>query len=271
MKKSAIVLAVIFLVLFIDQCLKIWVKTHMNYGDEIKIFGLDWALIHFVENNGMAFGISLGGIYGKLALSLFRIVAVGFLIYYLRLLLRSGVSTGLLVSFALILAGALGNILDSAFYGLIFSESPYHGGLAELFPEGGGYSSLLHGKVVDMLYFPIIDTYLPEWVPYWGGTHFMFFKPVFNIADLSITLGVLNILLFQRSFFSALPESEKEDASNEEGAPEESKTEADGPADGLGAAEGEPGMEEDTTDTVYRESHGAQDVPGEEGVQGRPE
>ena len=204
------------MVLVLDQALKIWVKTQMNYGDEIKIMGLDWALIHFVENNGMAFGISLGGEYGKLALSLFRIIAVGFLVYYLRLLVRSGVSAGLLVSFALILAGALGNILDSAFYGLIFSESPYHGGLAELFPEEGGYATFLHGKVVDMLYFPIIDTYLPEWVPYWGGSHFMFFKPVFNIADLSITLGVINILLFQRSFFSSPPARENAAEEQEE-------------------------------------------------------
>ncbi|MCO6476612.1 MAG: lipoprotein signal peptidase [Phaeodactylibacter sp.] len=225
MKKSTIVLFVIFLVLFLDQALKIWVKTQMNYGDEIRIFGLDWALIHFVENNGMAFGISLGGDYGKLALSLFRIIAVGFLIYYLRLLIRSDVSKGLLVSFALILAGALGNILDSAFYGLIFSESPYHGGLAELFPEGGGYASFLHGKVVDMLYFPIIDTYLPEWAPFWGGEHFLFFKPVFNIADLSITLGVVNILLFQRSFFSAPPDGGQEHAGQESETSDESPEE----------------------------------------------
>ncbi|MCB0587556.1 MAG: lipoprotein signal peptidase [Phaeodactylibacter sp.] len=225
MKKSSIVLAVIFLVLFIDQALKIWVKTQMNYGDEIRIFGFDWALIHFVENNGMAFGISLGGVYGKLALSLFRIIAVGFLIYYLRLLVRSKVSTGLLVSFALILAGALGNILDSAFYGLIFSESPYHGGLAALFPEGGGYAGFLHGKVVDMLYFPIIDTFLPDWVPFWGGSHFMFFKPVFNIADLSITLGVVNILLFQRSFFSG-PSGEKDQAAAQTNGEEENNGES---------------------------------------------
>lgn len=233
MKKSKIVLAVIFLVLLIDQSLKIWVKTSMNYGDEIPLLGQEWALIHFVENNGMAFGISLGGMYGKLALSLFRIIAVGFLVYYLRLLVRSNVNTGLLVSFALILAGALGNILDSAFYGMIFSESPFHGGLAELFPEGGGYSSFLHGKVVDMLYFPLIDTYLPEWVPYWGGEHFMFFKPVFNIADLSITLGVINILLFQRSFFSS--HAEEEEPATETGLPgqrEEENPAAAGPANG---------------------------------------
>lgn len=173
----------------------------MQYGDEIHIFGINWARIHFVENNGMAFGFSLGGDYGKLSLSLFRILAVGFLAYYLRILLKTGASMALLVSFSLILAGAIGNILDSAFYGLIFSESPYHGGLAQLFPAGGGYAGFLHGKVVDMLYFPMLEGIFPDWVPVWGGDTYQFFKPVFNIADSSITVGVLNILLFQRSFF----------------------------------------------------------------------
>ena len=255
MKKSVLVTAVIFLVLIIDQCLKMWVKTHMNYGDEIKIFGMDWAIIHFVENNGMAFGISLGGIYGKLALSLFRIIAVGFLVYYLRLLIRSNVSVGLLVSFALILAGALGNILDSAFYGLIFSESPYHGGLAELFPQDGGYAGFLHGKVVDMLYFPIIDTYLPEWVPYWGGSHFMFFKPVFNIADLSITLGVINILLFQRSFFSA-PTGEEDGATEHAVPSDKDAREGDAPAFVTGRTEGDEDTQTGTTDIEPLEEAG---------------
>jgi signal peptidase II len=201
LKKSVAVWGIIALVLLIDQCLKIWIKTHLEYGDEFNILGFSWARIHFVENNGMAFGINLGGEYGKLALSLFRIIAVGFLVYYLRVLLRSGAAFGLLISFSLILAGAIGNIIDSAFYGMIFSESPYHGGLAQLFPEGGGYSSFLHGKVVDMLYFPLVEGVYPDWFPLWGGQHYQFFKPVFNIADSSITVGVLYILLFQRSFF----------------------------------------------------------------------
>ncbi len=188
----------------------------MALGDEIKIFGLEWALIHFVENPGMAFGYRLSNDdMGKLALSLFRILAVAFLVYYIRLLIRNGASWGLLASFGLILAGALGNIIDSAFYGLIFSESTYQSGVAELFPEGGGYERFLHGNVVDMFYFPIWSGYLPDWMPIWGGRHFMFFKPVFNVADMAITFGVVNILTFQRSFFMQ-SESEKKESSEQE-------------------------------------------------------
>ena len=178
----------------------------MQYGQEILIFGLDWARIHFVENNGMAFGWQLGGNYGKLILSLFRIVAVGFLIYYIRYLIKEKANIGLLFSFSLILAGAIGNIIDSAFYGLIFSDS-FHGNIATLFPEEGGYSGFLYGRVVDMLYFPMFEGNFPAWFPLWGGRDFQFFKPVFNIADASISVGVINILLFQRSFFSQ-PEQE---------------------------------------------------------------
>ena len=174
----------------------------MEYGDEIELFGLDWALIHFIENPGMAFGLTLGdGQWGKLALSLFRILAVVFLVYFIRELVKRNMPNSLLMSFALILAGAIGNILDSAFYGLIFSESPYHGGVATFLPEGGGYAGFLQGRVVDMFYFPMFRGIWPEWMPVVGGQFYLFFRPVFNVADVSITLGVLNILLFQRSFF----------------------------------------------------------------------
>ena len=203
MKKSLKVVLIVIGVLIIDQWLKIWIKTNLAYGEEIQLLGQKWALIHFVENEGMAFGITLGGDYGKLALSLFRIAAVCFLFYYLRLLLRSKVAFGLIASFSLILAGAIGNILDSAFYGLIFSETPYHGGVATLFPQDGGYAGFLHGKVVDMFYFPMYEGFFPDWVPLWGGEHFQFFRPVFNVADTAITVGVLSLLIFFRSFFSS--------------------------------------------------------------------
>ncbi len=209
LKRSHIIIIIVLSVLFLDQALKIWVKTNMEYGEYFNLLGFDWARIHFVENPGMAFGIELGGDYGKLALSLFRIGAVFFLIYYIGELIKMKVPFGLLVSFALILAGALGNILDSAFYGLIFSASEYHGGLAEFMPESGGYASFLHGKVVDMLHFPLFEGKFPEWLPKWGGEHFEFFRPVFNLADTSITVGVLNIILFQRSFFAVDEEADK--------------------------------------------------------------
>ncbi len=175
----------------------------MEYDEEFLLLNLEWARIHFVENNGMAFGLTLGGDYGKLVLSLFRLAAVVFLVLFIRKTLREYGNMGVLAGFALILAGALGNIIDSAFYGMIFSESPYYGGLATLFPKEGGYADFLHGKVVDMLYFPMFKGIWPDWIPYFGGRPYLFFKPVFNIADLSITTGVLNILLFQRHFFKS--------------------------------------------------------------------
>ena len=188
----------------------------MAYGEQIQLFGLDWALIHFVENPGMAFGMTLGdGDIGKLALSLFRILAVIFLVVYIRILLNINAGMGILLSFALILAGAIGNIIDSAFYGLIFSNSPFHSTqVATIFPEGGGYAGFLQGNVVDMFYFPVWKGYFPDWLPLLGGRKYDFFKPVFNIADVAITTGVLNILLFQRHFFIKHYSAENEDPSN---------------------------------------------------------
>ncbi len=167
--------------------------------------GWDKANIYFIENPGMAFGIELGGSFGKLALSLFRIAAVFFLGYYIRVLIRTGEGTrGILVSFALIMAGALGNIIDSAFYGMIFSASPNHGGLATLFPAEGGYASFLHGKVVDMFYFPLFSGEYPSWFPEsWAGQPYLFFRPIFNVADSAITIGVASLLIFQRHYFKS--------------------------------------------------------------------
>ncbi len=173
----------------------------MFIGQEYNIFG-NWFIIHFTENEGMAFGMKLGGDWGKLALSLLRIIAVGLIGYYLYTLTTRRVRQGVIFGISLIFAGAIGNILDSAFYGLIFSESTYYQ-MATLFPEGGGYTTFLHGKVVDMLYFPIIQTTLPSWVPLWGGEEFQFFRPVFNLADSAITVGVFWLLIFERNFFSS--------------------------------------------------------------------
>ena len=205
MSRPLFVSLIIFVVLLIDQTLKVWVKTHMHYAQEIPIMGQDWALIYFVENPGMAFGYTLKGDYGKLILSLFRVAAILFLFYYLKQLIKAHAGNGVLISFALILAGAIGNVVDSAFYGLIFSASPFHGGeVATLVPFGQGYAPFLHGKVVDMFFFRIWEGIYPEWLPYLGGRPFQFFKPVFNIADVAISVGVINILLFQRSFFQTI-------------------------------------------------------------------
>ena len=196
------------MVLILDQWLKIYVKTSIPYGSGFDILGLSWAKIHFIENEGMAFGFEFGGKAGKLILSIFRILMVGFLIYLIRTLILAKESIGLIVSFALIIAGAIGNIIDSAFYGLIFSESSFHGGLAEMFPTEGGYAGFLYGRVVDMLYFPLIDTHWPDWMPVVGGNRLQFFRPVFNLADTAISTGVISILLFHRKFFLA---DDKED------------------------------------------------------------
>ena len=191
---------IILITLILDQALKIWVKTHMYLGQEYQI--LDWFYIHFTENNGMAFGMEFGGDWGKLALSLFRIIFVGFIASFLLKLVRKNADKILITSLSLILAGAIGNILDGAFYGMLFSES-YHQ-LASFLPEGGGYAPLFFGRVVDMFYFPMFKGYLPEWIPFWGGDYYVFFRPVFNIADAAISIGVGIMILFQKRVMKEL-------------------------------------------------------------------
>ena len=185
-------LIVIFLVLLADQALKTWIKTNMYLGQEFKILG-QWFIIHFTENNGMAFGMEFGGEFGKLALSLFRIAAVGGIGYGLHYLIKHKYHRGLILNVALIFSGALGNIIDSVFYGKIY-----------------GYETWFHGRVVDMLYFPIAEGHFPSWIPIWGGDEFVFFRPVFNLADAAISVGVILILIFQKNYFK---EDVKDDVS----------------------------------------------------------
>jgi len=192
------VLAII-LILLADQIFKIWIKLNMSLGQEFKILG-NWFIIHFTENNGMAFGMEFGGEAGKLALTLFRIVAVAVIGYGVIYLVKKKYHRGLILNVALIFAGALGNIIDSTFYGLLFSESTYFQP-ATFLPAGGGYSSIFHGRVVDMFYFPILQGTFPQWFPLWGGEEFIFFRPVFNIADAAISIGVIAILIFQKRYF----------------------------------------------------------------------
>jgi len=184
LKRKHLPWLVISLVLFVDQASKLLVKTNMAIGEYFNVFG-KYFQIYFIENNGMAFGFEFAGEYGKLFLTLFRLGAVVFLIYMLRsLIAKEEVKKGALIALSLILAGALGNIIDSVFYGKLF-----------------GYERFFHGRVVDMLYFPLWEGYLPSWVPIKGGDYFVFFRPIFNIADMAISTGVGMILVFQNRFF----------------------------------------------------------------------
>ena len=208
MSRSVKSLVIIFGILIADQVLKFWIKTNLSIGDEIVVFK-NWFILHFVENNGMAFGFEFAGEYGKVFLSVFRILAVIAIGWYLfKLAKQKEIPFGFIVSIALIFAGAIGNIIDSLFYGIIFNDS--YGQVAALFPEGGGYSSFLHGRVVDMFYFPLIEGRYPQWLPKVGGNPFIFFRPVFNIADSAITVGIFSILIFYRKHFNKIDEKQEE-------------------------------------------------------------
>lgn len=197
------------MVIIADQILKIWVKTHFYLYESLEI--TSWFKLNFIENPGMAFGIELGS---KLFLTLFRIIASIALIYILiRIRNNSYYSRGFFVCLSLITAGAIGNVIDCMFYGMIFSEStPYT--LAQIFPDAGGYASFLHGKVVDMFYFPIASWDWPEWMPGVGGEHFIFFQPVFNLADAAISAGIIAFILFYSKYLASNPEEQQKNAEN---------------------------------------------------------
>ncbi len=194
--KGKIALFVLVSVLIIDQLIKVMVKTNMYWHESIRV--TDWFYIYFTENVGMAFGMEL---FGKLFLTSFRIVAVVLIGYLLYKFVKLGMKSGFIICISLVLAGALGNIIDSLFYGILFDEST-HSHIATFLPEGGGYASLFYGKVVDMFYFPIIETDLPQWLPFVGGNHFIFFSPIFNFADAAISCGMIALLLFYSRYMA---------------------------------------------------------------------
>ncbi|HEU0063974.1 MAG TPA: lipoprotein signal peptidase [Flavisolibacter sp.] len=187
---------IITIIIIADQALKIWIKTNYYLGPVKDVFGLHWFKLYFIENPGMAWGWELGGDWGKMLLTLFRLAAVIFGSWYLGRIVKQNYSTGFIICASLIYAGALGNLIDSMFYGLIFEDSSYTH-ISKIFPAHG-YAGFLHGKVVDMLYFPMIDSTFPNWLPFIGGKQFEFFSPIFNIADASISVGVLTLLVFQK-------------------------------------------------------------------------
>lgn len=200
LKRKAIL--VILVILIIDQVVKFIIKTSIPLGATYSVMG-EWFKIRFIENPGMAFGIDIPGKFGKPALTIFRMAAVVLIGIYLNKLIKRNTPAGFIICMSVILAGAIGNIIDSVFYGVIFSESTYFEA-ATMFPQGGGYAPLLHGRVVDMLYFPVIEGNFPDWIPFRGGQKFIFFRPIFNIADSAISVGVISIFIFQRKYLKEI-------------------------------------------------------------------
>lgn len=203
--RSAIL--IIAIIIIIDQALKIWIKTSFPLGHVTDMLGFEWAQLYFIENKGMAWGWEWGGTWGKTLLTLFRLAAVIFGTWYIGKIIRQEYTRGFIICACLIYAGALGNLIDSMFYGVIFDKGMLtdpvtnttinYAGIAH-FTSSGGYSNFLHGNVVDMLYFPMVNSTFPQWVPFVGGKDFEFFSPIFNIADASISIGVITLLLFQK-------------------------------------------------------------------------
>lgn len=201
MKKRSVFL-IICCIVIADQVLKIYIKTHYHAGESHAVIG-NWFQLYFIENEGMAYGWQFGGEWGKMALTLFRLGAVIFGVFYLRKIIEKKYQKDFIICVSLIFAGALGNLIDSMFYGLIFEKSSLETyNIAKMFPAHG-YAGFLHGNVVDMLYFPIIHTQLPSWLPIWGGNNFDFFSPIFNLADASISTGIIAIFVFQKRFFKS--------------------------------------------------------------------
>jgi signal peptidase II len=220
--KSKHLVFIILAIIFADQALKFYIKLNYYAGEEHHVLG-SWFRLHFVENEGMAWGWKFGGGIGKIILTLFRLVAVIWGTFLLKDFIAKKYHRGFIVCAGLIYAGALGNLIDSMFYGLIFENSdPFINNVAKIFPKGGGYTSFLHGKVVDMLYFPLVDFMMPTWVPFLGGKPFTFFDPVFNLADASISVGVITILIFQNTFFKKEEEVKAEETVAVEEAPQAS-------------------------------------------------
>ncbi len=199
--KLLLPILIILFILVVDQFIKIYTKTHFYLGESYAVAG-NWFYLHFTENPGMAYGLEFGGVAGKYFLSVFRILLSIGIFYYMVKQAKANANTGFLVCLAMIFAGAVGNIIDSMFYGLAFSESGFEA--AHAVPFGSGYAGFLRGSVVDMFYFPIIQGQFPSWFPVWGGEPFEFFRPIFNFADFAISTGVVTLILFQKRFFKPI-------------------------------------------------------------------